>query len=189
MADQIKHAVDGCGKSARKRRRSPATKRTIMSRFLEKIEYDTNGGCWLWAGYVTPLGYGKMGICTDGEPRTWLVHRVAWMLFREGDPGALCVCHRCDVPACCNPNHLFLGTKADNTADMVAKGRAAFGAKSGSAKLTEEDVREILSLRGSGLSQREIGERFGVIQQNINLIMLGKRWAHITSPRPGTSHP
>ena len=94
-------------------------------------------GCWLWTGYVDHRGYGRL---------TWrgqnyrLAHRVSYELA-HADPAGLCVCHRCDNPLCVRPEHLFLGTRADNNRDMVAKGRQAAGERSGAHTHPEKIVR------------------------------------------------
>lgn len=81
--------------------------------------------CWLWTGAITSDGYGK---CRP-ESDSWLAHRVAWTVARGEIPEGLCVCHKCDVRACCNPSHLFLGTNTDNVMDRCAKGRSARNTK------------------------------------------------------------
>lgn len=133
------------------------------------------GPCVLWTGFLKPNGYGQRMV----GGRVILAHRHAWALV-HGDPGALCVCHRCDVRACINVAHLFLGTHADNMADMHAKGRrshvGAKGERHGRAKLTDDQVREI---RASLESQTVIARRLGVSQSNVSKIRSGKRWVHI----------
>jgi hypothetical protein len=90
----------------------------IIARFWTHI--DKSGDCWLWQGSKTTSGYGKF----KGRFGAFLqAHRFAYFLHYKVDPGALNVCHRCDTPACCNPEHLFLGTQADNLRDMREKGR------------------------------------------------------------------
>ena len=88
-------------------------------RFWRWVEYEPNTGCWLWSGAQTK-GYGKI---SKGDYLT--AHRSSWALH-FGDPGGMIVCHKCDVPLCVNPDHLFLGTHQDNTQDMIQKGRQRF---------------------------------------------------------------
>lgn len=80
-------------------------------------------GCWLWTGRLTNSGYGQIAKSTHGE---WKAHRLFWRVANGPIPGGLCVLHKCDTPACVNPDHLFLGTQADNVQDMMNKHRSAF---------------------------------------------------------------
>lgn len=93
-------------------------------RGIDFIEFwsipEPNSGCWLWIGAHDPNGYGRIAKRTYG---TILAHRYSY-LSHKADPGNLLVCHKCDNPACVNPDHMFLGTHKDNTQDMVKKGRA-----------------------------------------------------------------
>ena len=83
-------------------------------------------GCHLWMGSKDRKGYGRIFVGSGKSPA--FTHRASWALFNGEIPDGLCVLHRCDVPSCCNPEHLFLGTVADNNADMDSKGRARRGA-------------------------------------------------------------
>ena len=83
-----------------------------------------NGDCWEWTGSRLPAGYGKIGVSGRGRGVTETTHRVAYRLANGAFDESSEVCHRCDNPPCCNPDHLFLGTHADNMSDMAKKGRA-----------------------------------------------------------------
>ena len=95
----------------------------FVARFWRKVAKHSSG-CWLWYGARNGNGY---GVCGAGGLK-WLAHRVAWELScgpipEGGDYHGTCVLHRCDVPLCVNPDHLFLGTQADNMRDKAEKGR------------------------------------------------------------------
>lgn len=117
-------------------------------------------------------------------------HRIAWELTYGPVPDGLCVCHHCDNRACCNPSHLFVGTKKDNTADMWSKGRqrpqcytGGFymypprGRRNVKAKLCPADVLEIRRRYATGNeSQAAIGRAFGIRQTQVSRIVRGEHW-------------
>lgn len=104
------------------------------------------------------------------------------MLANGQYPGDLLIRHRCDNPPCCNPAHLEVGTHADNNRDMVERGRARYvnGEEVGGVRLTEDQVREIVALRGEGHTLKGIAARFDVHYTTVQCILLGKTWTHIT---------
>jgi hypothetical protein len=132
-------------------------------------------GCIEWTGTRVTKGYGL--ITQDGKPIG--THRLAWELKHGPIPEGMKVCHHCDNPACCNTDHHFLGTNADNMADRNAKGRQAKGERSGGAKLTEADVLEIRRRLAAGESQLEISKAFGITRQHVGYIKSGKTWSHL----------
>ncbi|HEV8448623.1 MAG TPA: HNH endonuclease signature motif containing protein [Gemmatimonadaceae bacterium] len=93
---------------------------SLARRFFAKTVPEPNSGCLLWTASAHVNGYGRFAISKRIQERA---HRVAWLIRHGEIPNGLCVLHRCDVPACVNVDHLFLGTLADNNADMMAKGR------------------------------------------------------------------
>lgn len=138
-------------------------------------------GCWEWVGQ-THKGYGRFD--SDGIQMKALksskrgAHQVSYEAFNGVIPRGLVVRHTCDNPCCVNPDHLILGTQADNVADREARGRRKDinGEKIGTAKLTAEKVLEI---RASELSYAQLAEIYGVDKSNIALIKTGKSWKHL----------
>jgi hypothetical protein len=145
--------------------------------FIKRLRPVPETGCLEWTGSKTRTGYGRIRV----GPKLYLSHRYAFMLALGDIPEGQCVCHQCDNPACCNPEHLFLGTQRENVADMMAKGRQhnRTGSKNSCAKLTEKDVIEIREACASGAKQADMARKYNVSQVAISLIVLRKKWVHV----------
>jgi len=136
----------------------------------------TVDGCWEWQMSKSDTGYG----CFYAG-RAYHAHRYSWIRSRGPIPQGLLVLHKCDNRACVNPDHLFLGTHAENSRDMVEKGRrraprTTAGEAHGESKLTDAAVREI---RTSSLTGRALAAKFGVSESAVSLVRHGKSWAHV----------
>ena len=149
--------------------------------------------CWIWLGAKNGKatkrkngsGYGFLW----WEGRMQPVHRLSFAAFVGPIPKGLLCLHRCDTPACINPDHLFLGTQQDNMSDKVRKGRQARqkGEAHGGAVLTAVQAAEVRFLAQQGrLLQREIGALYGVARETVSQIARGKLWPDVSprAPRP-----
>jgi hypothetical protein len=142
-------------------------------RFWSCVDRSGNG-CWEWRGRRDENGYGRTSV---GGRRNHGTHRVAWELTHGSTK--LCVLHRCDNPPCCNPDHLFVGTKRDNAIDRQAKGRSKNldrGDLHPKAKLTAPEVAEMRALRASGWTQIALAQRFGISRGNVSKIVNGRSY-------------
>lgn len=170
-------------------------------RFWDKVQ--KTDGCWLWTAGKSN-GYGMYR--PTSRTQKW-AHRMSWELHFGLIPDGLCVCHRCDTPACVRPDHLFLGTKRDNSLDRHAKGRDASGERngahihrariprgdrwrethrnpangerSGQSKLTEAQVLEIRAAHADGTPATHLAKLFGVSSVCIDHVVHRKTWRHI----------
>jgi hypothetical protein len=144
-----------------------------------RVKVDENG-CWIWQRALSASGYGRLCVPFAGldRPRRvgMVAHRASYEAFCGPIDREMDACHRCDVRACVNPSHIFAGSRQDNVADMVAKGRNRKGADTWNAKLTDEDVRAI---RASNELQRVLAKRYNINQCAISEIKSRKRWAHV----------
>lgn len=162
------------------------------SRFWKKVV--KTDSCWLWTGSKTVFGYGVIGIGKHYGYKNLGAHVASWILHNGQIPKGLCVLHNCpggDNPACVNPAHLWIGTKKQNTNDMVKKGRGVFGNTFGErnshSKLTEDDVRKIRKLyaerpmprKKGGKGYARMAREFGVTDTLIKFIVTRRIWKHI----------
>lgn len=158
--------------------RKRAPREIIEARFWANLT--KSDGCWTWGGSVDVHGYGK--IYTGGPGKMILAHRLSYEIHHGPIPASMCVCHRCDVRACVNPAHLFLGTLSENQRDKIAKGRTPFGENAGPAKITEAQAREIVAALAKGEGVTSIARRFEITNGAVHGIRRGENWKHL--PRP-----
>lgn len=149
--------------------------KSLCERIYNNITFEPNTGCWLWTARVGRKGYGVL--IFDGKYQR--AHRLSYHLHKGCLHPSMMVCHQCDVPACVNPSHLFLGTAKDNTQDSIRKGRHKANLTHTSrennprSKLSERDILEIRSSKENNIVT---GERYGVHNATISKIRLGHRW-------------
>lgn len=159
-------------------RRKPKGEPITADYFFERSIPEPNSGCWIWLNAVSEKnGYGVLNLAG----KTARAHRISYEIHRGIKvPRHIDVCHTCDIRCCVNPDHLFLGTRKENMRDCANKGRVVmpglYGEACPASILTERDV---LAIRASSLSQRELGRRFGVDKGTIAHIVHRKTWRHI----------
>lgn len=181
------------------RKKTGPQKLPVSTRFWRKVE--KSDSCWIWVGAkIQKSSYGVINV--NGKPK--LTHRVSYELAFGDIPDGMCVLHRCDVKPCVNPSHLFIGTKKDNSRDMVEKGRHYYqqkpeviirgerhyskkypekvnkGEKHGMSKLSEEQVTYIRQKYSSQtISIRELALEMMVSSSTIHMIISRKTWRHL----------
>lgn len=153
--------------------------RSIHARFFSKVFKDNS--CWMWLAAKNRGGYGLFR--KDGS--AWLAHRVSWEMANGPIPAGMDVLHSCDVPACVNPGHLFIGTAADNMADMSRKGRhrsrtkpesVARGQAHYKTKITPEIAAHIRKNAIGRGAQRALAHKFGLSEAAVSLVVRWKSW-------------
>lgn len=137
------------------------------------VNYDTEyitsrvviseAGCWEWQNSRDRLGYGQVSRISSGES---LAHRLAWRIF-VGDPSGKMICHSCDNPPCCNPEHLFIGTQQQNLDDARSKGRMQ---PKQPWKVTKEIASLIREKLLGGVKQRDIAKEHNISESHLSEI-------------------
>ena len=151
--------------------------RPVQDRFWEKV--DKSGACWLWRGAMYRRGYGVFRL----NGKNLRAHKFSFEQQHGPIPAGMFVCHHCDTPRCVNPEHLFLGTPADNVRDMMAKGRARFTGPTQPrkherhhfAKLSELSVQR-LRIVGRALTQERLAALLGMSKQAISAVQRRECW-------------
>lgn len=163
------------------------TKRITPEILWSRIDRSPHpNGCWVYDGYRTKAGYGVI----KWERKHWTVHRLIYCLSKgiNSLPRQRLVCHTCDNPPCCNPDHMFVGTQSENLADMVAKGRnyVMIGTQHPRARLTDDIVRAAREWHRTEYKPgdptnglRAYARRMGVCNVTLGRAIHGKSWKHV----------
>lgn len=152
----------------------PTLELDLRTRFDKSYIPEPNSGCWLWLGNLDEKGYGRITISRTYKMHK--AHRVSWMLYRYPPTGL--ILHRCDLPCCVNPDHLYEGTHKQNAEDRKNRNRNRDqrGEKGPRAKLTAADV---IAIRLDIREQKEIATQYGIAQPTVSDIKNRKSWGHI----------
>lgn len=152
--------------------------KSLKYRFEMKFKIDKPNKCWIWLKHKNKKGYGIFGIASSKSVRA---HRFSYELYVGKIPKGLLVCHKCDNPACVNPNHLWLGTIKENNSDRDKKGRCVSlkGEKNGHAKITDKIAREIKQRIISGEPMTKIARELNIKYCIVANIKSGSSWKHI----------
>ncbi len=159
----------------------PTTKE--VARFFDKVQITKH--CWLWEAQISDKGYGQFKFHGSGIP----AHRFSYQLFVGPiEPGKM-ILHRreCGNRSCVNPNHLYMGTNADNVRDRELWGNPGIGEKHGRAKLSESNVLAVRRIhKDKRCGYAETAESFGVTPALIGSIVRGRLWRHLPLEDPLT---
>ena len=159
-----------------------------IARFWAKVS--RGDGCWLWTASKRNKGYGAFAYKENGRVVQDRAHRTSYVIHKGEVPAGMLVLHTCDTPACVNPAHLFVGTNADNVADMMSKGRHVAGGtyRAGNyekgelhhaARLNESDVRAIRARINAGESMGSVSRAMGLSIGHVHRIYHRKAWGHV----------
>lgn len=146
----------------------PKIKNTIYEFWEQVVKNDRANGCWIWSGPVNNKGYGYISINGDFK----LAHRLSFSLIKGVIPEGAHLCHSCDTPRCCNPDHLTVGDAQYNTIDSLVKGRRR-------VKLDINKVKEIRALYADGTPRKVLMDVFEVGKTTIDDVVTCKNWKFV----------
>lgn len=144
---------------------------SFTTRFWSNVDRSSGlDACWPWLRAIGSNGYGRVGVAGR---KVSISHRVAWQIVHGAVASEIDVCHRCDNRACCNPAHLFLGTRSENMLDAAKKGRLG-------RMLSAEQAVRIRACYATGeFIHRELAEAFGVSRSTICDLISRRTWRHV----------
>lgn len=177
---KVRETQKYCSRTCTSRSRSPECMQRPTKDVLERLmairRVDPSTGCWNYGGRLFHSGYGQFSLKTPEGWQNRLAHRVMWERVKGPIPDGLVVRHRCDNKRCFNPDHLELGTPAENRTDAIQRDLVPRGSRVGTSVLTEEAARAIKNspLRGSALAKA-----YGVSRRTVWLIQKGLTWTHV----------
>lgn len=155
-----------------------------VDRFWSKVDRRGPDDCWLWIGTKMkplPCGliYGYFGVTDYKRCVSYRPHRLSWTLCNGRIPDGMVVMHTCDKPLCMNPNHLQVGTQADNMRDRDSKDRNVVGEEHWNSKFTEQDI---IAIRTSDKTNTELASQYDAHSAHILRIRRGHCWKHVPMP-------
>jgi hypothetical protein len=150
--------------------------RNEKDRFFEKVNKNTETGCWEWTAAKYRGGYGHFRRKVDGKWKMEKTHRFAYEIHNEQFDKSLIVCHKCDNPSCVNPDHLFLGTPMDNVQDKMKKGRFKVIRNPKHRLLNLEIAKAIRQDHSNGLSYEELQSKYSTSKQQVSRIVRNEIW-------------
>ncbi|GAB6170593.1 HNH endonuclease [Paradesulfitobacterium aromaticivorans] len=146
----------------------------VEERFMSNVQ--KTDSCWIWTGHKANGGYGIF----HANHKSYIAHRFYYALHHGPIPEHIKACHKCDNPACVNPDHIFLGTQSENLRDAVMKGRRnMLGEDNPFSKLTEDNVLSLRRLYANGITKAELARRFQLSKTHVGRIISREVWAHI----------
>ena len=162
---------------------------TLMGDNIEQLkhflashtEIDDENGCHNWTHYINNCGYALVVNRFYKEHGRATGHQLSWIAHKGEIPAGMCVLHKCDNRRCINPEHLWVGTQAENMRDMIEKGRDVRrkGSDAAGAKLTDAQVRLIRLARLAGITTKVLGDAFAITPGHVSAVALRRKWRHV----------